>query len=219
MASEGNDRAISDLAEEIWAKPDDMATDFQERYWKGPLIDGGTRWLGYPCIKSPLDLWVYQEIIFDTRPTLIVETGTCAGGSALYLASMCDLLGQGRVITVDIYPYVGLPDNPRITYYNGDSVSKKMVEKIHRVAKDERVMLILDSSHAYEHVKAELEAYHDIVTPGCYLIVEDTWGELGFGAMRAKDEFLAGNDEFEVDEGCERHLMTFFPGGFLRRKP
>lgn len=210
--------------EELMAKvPGDS---FQEAYWKGPLISGETEWLGYPLIKSPFDLWVYQEIIYETKPEVIIETGTLAGGSALYLATILDAVWGGdyphekaKIYTIDINPLPGLPDHPRIVYYNGNSVSEKMVSKVHRVTEGKRTMLILDSDHSYEHVKAELEAYHDIVTPDCYLVVEDTWGELGYGAAQAKDEFVAAHPEFVVDHYRERHLMTFFPGGFLWRKP
>lgn len=191
---------------------------FQEQYWKGPLISGGTLWLGYPAIKSPFDLWAYQEIIHETRPTLIVETGTLAGGSALYLATILDAVGEGRVITIDIAPYPGLPEHPRITYYNGDSAGQKMVEKVTRVAAGERVMVILDSDHSREHVAAELRAYSPLVSPGCYLIVEDTWGPLGYGAAEAVEAFLGQTDGFEADRSRERHLMTFHPSGFLRRR-
>lgn len=189
---------------------------FQERYWKGPLISGGTLWMGYPCIKSPFDLWAYQEIVYETKPDLIVETGTLAGGSALFLAHMLDAMDNGELITIDIAPYPGLPEHPRITYYNGDSVRPQMVEKVGRRAKDKRVMVILDSDHSYEHVTRELAEYSDFVSIGCYLIVEDTWGPLGYGAAQAAEEFAAGSG-FETDRTRERHLMTFHPGGFLKR--
>lgn len=197
--------------------------NFQELYWQGPLISGETTWLGYPLIKSPLDLWNYQEIIWETKPTLIVETGTLAGGSALYLVSILDQIGEGRVITIDINPYPGLPENENITYFNGNSVAPQMVEKVRRIAaEEERVMVILDSDHSYEHVSAELANYADLVTPGCYLIVEDGWGPLGYGAEQAIREFMVDphwNTKFEHDEEREKKfLMTFFTGGWLRRK-
>ena len=195
----------------------DPGDNFQERYWKGPLIRGDTTWMGFPCIKSPLDLWIYQEIIHETKPDLIVETGTLAGGSALYLAHILDALGQGEVITIDITPYPGLPEHPRITYFNGDSIGEQMVAKAYRRGEGKRVMVILDSDHSYEHVSAELKAYHQLVSPGCYLVVEDTWGELGFGAAKATEEFVAESSDFSVDESRERLLMTFHPGGFLKR--
>lgn len=197
---------------ELVERPSD---DFQERYWKGPLISGETTWLGFPCIKNPLDLWVVQEILWETRPTLIIETGTLAGGSALYLASILDMIGEGRVVTIDINPYPGLPEHPRITYFNGDSVRPQMVEKVTRIAKGERVMVILDSDHSYEHVSKEIAAYSPLVSPGCYLIVEDGWGPLGFGVGQALEEF--DSPDFITDRGREKLLMTFHPGGFLLR--
>jgi cephalosporin hydroxylase len=210
---------------ELVARPSD---DFQELFWKGPLISGETTWLGFPTIKSPLDLWIYQEIIHETKPEVIIETGTLAGGSALYLASVLDAVaaqdGQieyadshSRVFTIDINPYPGLPEHPRIVYYNGDSVDEKMVAKVHRVCAGKRAMVILDSDHSYRHVSAELRAYNDLVSPGCYLIVEDGWGPLGFGVAQAIEEFVPGSD-FQIDRAREKLLMTFHPDGFLRRK-
>ena len=195
---------------------------FQERYWKGPLISGGTMWMGYPVIKSPFDLWTYQEIIFETRPEVIVETGTLTGASALFMAHVLDALGEGRIYTVDINPYPGLPEHERIVYYNGDSVGGQMVEKVHRVTEGKRTMLILDSDHSYEHVSRELEAYHDIVSPGCYLVVEDSnigqiREDLMPGPLQAIERFVAGTDEFVIDREREKFLITFNPSGYLRR--
>lgn len=196
---------------------------FQERYWRGPLISGGTLWMGYPAIKSPFDLWTYSEIIWETQPDLIIETGTLAGASALYLAHTLDAVAaqggpQGsEIITIDINPYPGLPEHDRITYFNGDSVAEKMAAKVGRRAEGKRVMVILDSDHSYEHVLKELRTYNSLVAPGCYLIVEDTWGPLGYGAAKAVKEFLSRPTPFTVDRSRERHLMTFHPGGFLKK--
>ena len=80
-------------------------------------------WFGIPVLKCPIDLWIYQEIIVQTRPNLIIETGTMAGGSALFMAMVCDLLGSGHVLTVDIEGRPVLPEHPLITYITGDSVA------------------------------------------------------------------------------------------------
>ena len=72
-----------------------------------------TRWLGVRTDKCPLDLWIYQELLHELRPDLIVETGTAFGGSALYFASLCDLLGHGRVLTIDVQPQEGRPEHPQ----------------------------------------------------------------------------------------------------------
>ena len=125
--------------------------------------------------KCPLDLWIYQEIVFRTRPDVIVETGTFYGGSALYLASLCDLLGNGRVI-IDRHQGQGnQAEHPRILYLEGSSVAPEVVDRVKaEVDGAERVMVILDSDHKKDHVLGELQAYGPMVTEDCYLIVEDT---------------------------------------------
>lgn len=185
-----------------------------------------TFWLGITVRKCAFDLWTYQEIIVETRPDLIVETGTYLGGSALYMASICDLLGHGKVVTVDISAPAGRPRHRRITYLQGSSVDPAIVATIARRARRaKRVMVVLDSNHGRDHVLRELEAYGQFVTPGCYLVVEDTnvnghpvLPEHGPGPMEAVEEFLAATDDFEVDRTKERRLLTFNPSGYLRRR-
>ncbi len=89
-----------------------------------------TFWLGTRVLKCPLDLWVYQELIADIRPELIVETGTAAGGSALFLASMCDLVRRGEVVSIDIRDEPARPAHPRITYLIGSSTSESIVSEV-----------------------------------------------------------------------------------------
>jgi cephalosporin hydroxylase len=185
-----------------------------------------TRWFGVPLAKCPLDLWVYQEIVAETRPDLVVETGTFEGGSALFFASLFDLVGNGRVVTVDIDEREGRPTHDRITYLTGSSTASEIVDEIRgHVAGASRVLVVLDSDHRRDHVLAELEAYGDFVTPGSYLIVEDTnvnghpvAPEFGPGPMEAVERFLELDDRFEVDRSREKLLLTFNPGGFLRRR-
>lgn len=182
-------------------------------------------WMGFHTLKCPLDLWIYQEILVETAPDVIIETGTRFGGSAAYLASLCDLLGRGRIVTIDIKQLSGLPRHPRIEYLLGSSASAAVTTQVRRrIAPDERVMVILDSDHRRDHVLAELEAYHALVSPGCYLIVEDTsvnghpvWPDHGPGPMEAIEAFLPNHPEFRVDLGRERFLMTLNPSGFLLR--
>ena len=81
---------------------DEDALTLLRRYGESQVWRHDTTWLGRPALKCPLDLWIYQEILCRTRPDLIVEPGTAAGGSALFLASICDLLDHGRVVTIDI---------------------------------------------------------------------------------------------------------------------
>lgn len=186
-----------------------------------------SKWLGVRVLKTPQDLWTYQEIITETRPDLIVETGTFKGGSALFLATICDGVGNGRVVSVDINRGHGssLPAHPRFLFLEGSSTDPQTVERIRaEIATGSRVMAILDSAHSQDHVIAELRAYGPLVTPGCYLVVEDTnlnghpvAPAYGPGPMEAVREFLAEGAPFEVDRSRERFLVTFHPGGFLRR--
>lgn len=177
-------------------------------------------WLGKQVVKCPLDLWVYQEIILETKPDLIVETGTSGGGSAFFFATLFDLIGNGQIVTVDTVGYPELwSTNPRITYLTGDSTSTEVSEKIKSVAAGKRVMVSLDSLHTYDHVKKELDLYGNLTSPGCYLVVEDTgWGAPGeMWANHAAAEFLDSHLDFQVDTSREKHLLTSNRGGWLRR--
>ena len=185
-----------------------------------------TSWLGRTVRKCALDLWVYQEILVETRPDLIVETGTYLGGSALYLASICDILRHGKVVTVDVSAPGGRPRHRRITYVQGSSVDPEVVARVRRRARRaKRIMVILDSDHSRDHVLRELELYSPLVSVGCYLVVEDTnvnghpvLPDHGPGPMEAVTEFLATTDDFEVDDAREKLLLTFNPSGYLRRR-
>jgi cephalosporin hydroxylase len=182
-----------------------------------------TAWLGTPIVKCPLDLWVYQELLTRVRPDVIIETGTCKGGSAYYLASICDLLDNGRVVTVDISTEPDRPQHSRITYLTGSSTSAEILSRISEEASG-TVMVVLDSDHKRAHVLDELAAYSPLVTPGSYLIVEDTnlnghpvAGHVTGGPMEAAEEFLGSHPEFRIDRACEKFFMTFSPRGYLRR--
>jgi cephalosporin hydroxylase len=189
-----------------------------------------TFWLGIQTAKCPLDLWIYQEIIFELKPDIIIESGTAEGGSALFLASMCDLVNNGKVITIDIEGIEGRPQHKRIKYLLGSSTSKEIVEKIKSlvglVGNDDKVkvMVILDSDHSKQHVLNELRIYSKFVTKGSYLIVEDTninghpvLSNFGPGPMEAVDEFLKENKDFVVDKTKEKLYLTFNPNGYLKK--
>lgn len=186
-------------------------------------------WGGYPALKCPMDMWMYQEIMYLTLPEVIVECGTMFGGSALFLANVYDMMGNGEVITIDIQKrtaiFPDMPKHPRISYILGDSTDPEVVAAITEHVAGRSVMVILDSDHRQEHVAKELEAYAPLVKPGHYLIVEDTnlnghpvaqgWGA---GPMEAVRDFLARHPEFECDRSRERFWLTFNPGGYLKRK-
>ncbi len=160
----------------------------------------------------------------ETRPELIVETGTYRGGSAFFLASICDLLGAGEVVSIDIEPLRDdYPAHPRVTYLGGrSSTDPEVVAEVRGRAREKRTLVVLDSDHSQAHVEAELAAYADLVPVGCYLIVEDSnigqiRKDLLPGPLEAIDVFLAGTDAFEIDRSREKFLITFNPSGYLRR--
>ena len=188
-----------------------------------------TRWLGIPVRKCPLDLWVYQEILVAVRPDIIVETGTGRGGSALFMACICDILGQGQIVTIDVNDRSDRPAHDRVTYLLGSSTAPEIRVEVERVVRAHpgapTVMVILDSAHNAEHVLEELRSYHQLVSPGSYLIVEDTNVnghpvEPGFGAgpTEAIEAFMSENDDFIVDTEMEKFHLTFNPGGYLKRR-
>ena len=197
---------------------------FYRRWYPGGADTINLSWLGYETVKCPLDLWLYQELLVRNRPEFVVETGTWCGGSALYIATVLDQIGQGRVITVDLHAKPNRPEHPRIRYLTGSSTDPAIIADIRNLVGDARAMVILDSDHSAPFVYDEMVAYGPLVQTGDYLIVEDTnvnghpvWPDFGPGPMEAVDRFLAESDEFAIDERCERFLMTLNPKGYLRR--
>ena len=218
----------------------DIIDQFHKLYYDSSVHDKtwiNTQWLGIPVAKTPLDSWIYQELIYTLKPDLIIETGTYLGGSAFFMATVCDLLGKGKLITVDTQdletvksriktvPPIMRPPHPRITYLLGSSIAPDIIEPIKRAAHDaQQVMVFLDSDHTQHHVAEELRVYSPLVSKGSYLVVEDTninghpvYPGFGPGPMEALKEFLVDNKDFIVDESMEKHLMTFNPKGYLRR--
>jgi cephalosporin hydroxylase len=185
-----------------------------------------TFWLGVPAQKTPFDLWTYQELLYEVRPRVIVETGTAHGGSALFLATVCDALRRGEVVSVDIHDPGGRPRHPRITYVEGSSTSPEVFRRVvELVAGREPVLVVLDSDHARDHVLEELRLYAPLVTPGSYLVVEDTnvngrpvFPDHGPGPAEALEAYLGEGAEFDVDADREKFGLTFNPGGYLRRR-
>jgi cephalosporin hydroxylase len=189
-----------------------------ERTWKQ------TYWRGVKVLKNPLDLWLYQEILHDVAPDVIVEAGTKFGGSAYFLANMCDLMGRGQIVTIDVTEQPNRPQHERITYLTGSSTDPAVIDEVDRIIDGRRVIVLLDSDHSARHVLAELRAWHDRVPVGSYVIVEDTnvhghpvYPSHGPGPMEAVDSFLAENDQFVIDESMHKFFMTFNPRGFLKR--
>ena len=185
------------------------------------------QWFGITVVKHPIDLHQYQEILCDTQPDLVIETGTFAGGSALFLAHMLDLLQHGRVLSIDIATDRPLPEHPRIDYLLGmSSTDPAVLSHVAKHADEKRCMVILDSAHNADHVYAELDAYSKFVAKGCYLIVEDSnvdgyflgAGDInGEGPAEAIKRWQPTNKGFVADKTREAMGFTQNPGGYLRR--
>lgn len=184
------------------------------------------KWLGHDIIKTPMDCWVYQEIIWETRPDFVVELGVMFGGATHFYASILDLVGHGEVIGIDVsLAKARAPQSSRIRYLEGSSTSAEMVERVRRLTRGKRVLVIADSDHEKSHVLAEIRAYAPMVHVGGYFVVEDSLNDvMGYhpvpneGPKAAAEEFLAGCDDFVPDRRWgERYLMTLNPNGFLLR--
>src|SRR3954465_5480702 len=187
-----------------------------------------TTWLRVPLVKTVADIVVLQEIIAETRPEVIVETGVYVGGSALLFASVQEMMGiDGRVIAVETdLAFVNdrVRSDPRIEMIEGSSTDPEIVGRIRKAPGGKREMVGLDADHRAHHVLEELRLYSPLVTPGCYLVVED--GILGGrpvrpeaapGPSEALDAWLAEDPPFEPDRWRERFLLTQNPRGYLRR--
>ncbi len=213
-----------------------IAQQFHQLYWHSETWKW-TFWQGVPTLKCPLDLWIYQELLWLVRPQLVIELGTWAGGSATFIADMMDVYGADpscRVVTVDIlddeqfrphvaeYPSLApfpvriRPPHKRVKYITGNSVDPAVVRRVRASARGRQpVVVIADSDHSAEHAYQELVLYHSLVGPGSWFVMEDTDGE---GPRQAVEQFLAEQPEFFADTQCEKFHMTFNPGGYLRRR-
>jgi len=191
--------------------------------------EGHTRWMGIPCFQNPLDMWILQEIIFETRPSVIIETGTFYGGSTLFLSHMMDIMDikRGIIISMDTEDKCAAK-HYRIKKFTGKSVDEDVIRVVKEtVWEDDKVMVILDSDHSTENVLAEMKLYSPLITPGCYMVVCDSnlggnpienLSVPGPGPMKAIEMFMKENDEFEIDVTKEKFYFTFCPNGWLRRK-
>ena len=189
---------------------------------------------GVELIKNPLDLWMAQQIIFEVEPDYIIETGTFKGGSALYWAHTLEGMRfhDSRVLTVDIMNHlVDAPIDPLwdeyVEFFLGSSTADSIVSEIASRVTGKRTIVFLDSDHRAHHVKRELELYAPLVSPGSYIVVEDTHIDalgtqpaIEAGPLAAVEEFLASEagKDFERDVSREAFVLTFNPGGWLKRR-
>lgn len=196
-------------------------------------------WMGRPCIQFPQDMVAMQQLIWEIKPDLIIETGVAHGGSSVMYASMLELMGKGKVISIDIdirpHNRKALEEHSmfkRIELIESSSVAQDTVSYVAEQAKSaETVLVVLDSNHTHEHVLAELNAYAKLVSVGSYVVVFDTiierlpqgffdnrpW-DVGNSPMTALDVFIELNPNFVVDEDYDNLMqISAAPRGYLKR--
>jgi|WetSurMetagenome_2_1015567.scaffolds.fasta_scaffold194682_2 cephalosporin hydroxylase len=177
------------------------------------------RWMGCKVIKLPEDLILYQQILHQYRPEVLIETGTRYGGSALFFANMFDILGNGQVITVDIKDFPKKPIHPRITYLIGSSISEDVLNAIGVMVQSKTCMVTLDSKHDPEYVSVEMEHYCKFVTPKQYMVVEDAYPKEDFKVHgKTIQTFLDKHPEFKKKEVTDQLLMHVTRDGWLQRQ-
>ncbi len=196
-------------------------------------------WMGRPIIQFPQDMIALQEIIWQIKPDLIIETGIAHGGSIIYYASLLEMIGgEGKVVGIDIdirsHNRAEIESHPmfkRIHLIEGSAVDPDIAEEVYKlVVGKQKIIVILDSNHTHNHVLSELNLYSHLVTKDSYLVVFDTivedmpdeffpdrpWGK-GNNPKTAVWEFMKTNDRFEIDKDIEAKLLiTVAPDGYLK---
>lgn len=203
---------------------------FTQIYYDSLVWGGKTHWLGIPILQTPTDNWIMQEIITEVKPDFIIETGTFHGGTALFYASILEMVNKsGKVITIDIDPKVEQVSKLKIfrdhvEVIKGDSVSPEVINAIAARVRGHKVLVTLDSLHTKEHVLKEMRLYSDFVSLNSYMVVQDTvvnghplLPDFGEGPMEAVEEFLKTRNDFAIDRSKEKFLLTFYPSGYLKK--
>jgi cephalosporin hydroxylase len=201
-------------------------------------------WMGRPIIQLPEDTLRIQEIVFSLKPDVIIETGVAHGGSIIFYASLCQLMGKGHVVGVDIEirplnrrEIEAHPMASRITLIEGDSAAPEIVNQVKsQVHPGDTVLILLDSNHTKAHVLAELKAYAPLVSVGSYIVATDGIMESLVGAPNAQDDWTWNNPAqaaqafvqefpdfaieepaFKFNQSDVRQRVTYWPSAFIKR--
>jgi cephalosporin hydroxylase len=209
-----------------------MISDEYHKWYEEKRIWEKTEWLGVPMWKLPFDAFIMQELICKVRPNVLIETGSGFGGSSVFYASIMQMINHGKVITIDVdikkqrmYRCLSIDVLERIHVIEGSSTREDVLYNLEKhLLAHYTNMVVLDSWHSYDHVLEEMRKYEKYVSKDSYMVVEDThvnghpveWKH-GKGPYEAVETFLKENDDFVIDEDCEKYKMTFNPKGYLRR--
>jgi cephalosporin hydroxylase len=227
LVGDSNER-LAEVVSHVRYSPEDKARwgklikDFNALYWTMMVQTWGiTKWCGVNVLKTPTDMWVYQELMTEIKPDLIIETGSYCGGSALFMRDVLNKIHpQGKIISIDITHHLIREEArlPGIEYYLGGSTEVETITYIKAYIaanKCERVMVILDSDHEEDHVLKELELYAPLVTVGSILIVEDTSNHPG--PLAAVNSWSLRQKYFKKNLMGEKFMLTFNRDGYWER--
>jgi cephalosporin hydroxylase len=204
--------------------PEELTAEFTDMFWRS-LAWQETTWLGRRVVNCPTDLLAYQDLIAKVKPDWVIETRTGAGGRAMFLATICELLGHGQVLSIQERAAGKLPEHPRVRYVTGHSVDEDTVRQVRDIVGDpSNALVILGSRGGRERMVQEFEAYAPLVPVGSYIVMENTivngnpvLPEFGPGPAEAVRKILRLRSDFAPDRGVEKYALTFNPGGFLKR--
>ncbi len=203
-------------------------------YHQHYIVGNNNRFMGARALKNPMDAWVYQEIIYELKPDIILEVGNKEGGTILYFAMLLDMIGKGRVLALDLDHSRCCVRHQRITLITGSSWDKEIIKRVYDECKGKAVLIIHDADHTREGVLKDLRNYEGLVSPPSYFIVEDTIeGLRGFvfdrsdryrwfirpsrnTALQAVETFLSENKRFIVDRTREKWVLTSNYKGYLK---
>ena len=227
-------QSASELLSKVMANPPlDLETleahlDMTLREWieryQQKLVFERVHYRGVPAWKNVLDLWIYQEIISEAGVECVIEIGARYAGTTLWLSDLLrNLRGDaGTVVSIDLErPAQALPAN--VHFICGDSIAPETVAEVRSVCAGRKTLVIADGNHAADHVLQEIRLYAPLISEGSYFIAEDgivdvmDWKEYIPGPMVAAQRFLTETDEFALDRSREKFLLTYAPGGFLKR--
>jgi cephalosporin hydroxylase len=221
----------STVAGYIYRPTDSAAAEYHKWYY-GTLVWNKTTWMGIKCLKSVSDMWNYQEILIELKPSLIIEFGTRYGGSALFFANVMRHTGQPfKVLSVDISHKALDPAarrDPDILFIESSSTVPATAEHIQRLKGEYpgKIFAILDSDHSMNHVLAEMKLLRPLLSVGDYLVVEDSnvnghpvlpgFGAGPYEAIEAYEHEFPNDYEHDVARET-KFGWTFATNGFLIR--